>query len=108
MTMRMNAQRNQSNATDADNQPVESWDTLATIPCYAWMRTVRRVSDENKLASVVLLMVLIPSGTDITRNDRVVDITDRLGAVKFTGPYRLDNDPSRRADHLELTLRRAS
>lgn len=108
MTMRMNVERNASAERDAHNQPVESFGELAEVPCYAWPKTIQRVSDDGKLASVEIVQAQIPHGTDVTRDDRVATITDRLGVVKFQGPFLVETHPAYRSNHLEVTLRRAS
>lgn len=108
MTMRMYVERDVSEEVDDHNQPVVVPAAFSTVPCFASIKTVRMAIDANRAASITILVAQVPSGTDITNDDIVSSIKDRRGVVLFQGPYRVDNDPARRADHIELTLTRAA
>ena len=108
MTMRMFLERNGSNATDENGLPIVSMGEVATVPCWAWMKTINRLSEENRLATITVLQAAVPIGTDIRRDDEVAQIQDRRERVKFTGRYIVENDPALRMDHLEVTMRRAA
>lgn len=65
-------------------------------PCYAWATREREIVDGEKVAVVADWRMIVPKGTDITEDDELVSIQDRLG-VSIESVIR-------RAGHLELVL----
>ena len=106
MTMRAVIQRDTATSTDDHGQPaVPVWSAGTSTPCYCWQEKMTEVIDVNKTAILDQLRMMLPTGTDVTRADRVLNVTDRRGTVKFTGPFLIDGDPEIRATHVELSLR---
>ena len=106
MTMRAVLQVDDNAGTvDELNQPVApDWETDRNIPCYAWTQMKKQVIDGNKLAIVEDFRAMVPRGTAIADEDRLLNITDRQGVEIFAGPIRIEAMQVRK-DHLELILK---
>jgi len=105
MTMRATLDRNAGSA-DAYGHKAVSWSTFATVACYAWAGTgrARRTSHGDEMTVVTDSPgMIVPSGTDITEDDRVNVIKDRRGTTLF-GTMYIDA-VLKRSDHLEVRLR---
>lgn len=107
--MRAHVQRNQAAGEDPYGNPnPPDWQTLhASLPCRTWFEGERQVTDSNKTAAVEDRKVIVPLGTDIEPGDRILTVKDRLGAVVFTGPAKIEAAGNRK-DHIELSLEEVS
>ena len=107
MTMRAVIARNSTSTTDAYGHPdAPVFATLGDpIPCRAWSVNRREVDDTRKFVIEENLRCAIPLGTDVTENDRITQIQDRLSVVLWAGPWRID-DIQYKHTHLEMDLRR--
>ena len=103
MTMRAYAQRNSATRDAGGHLNVPVWGTLATIPCYAWVRLANAFHKAELSADETRYRAIIPKSTDLTTDDRIETIKDRAGAELFPTLY-IDAVLQRR-DHLELRLR---
>ena len=72
-------------------------------PCYAWATREREIVDGEKVAVVADWRMIVPKGTDITEDDELVSIQDRLGVSIAASDFRIES-VIRRAGHLELVL----
>lgn len=94
---------------DSWGQPgAPGWEThLADQPCFAWARAGReRVADSTTVAAIEDLRLLLPFGTDVTEQDRIVSVEDR-GATLHAGPLQI-RAVLAHEDHLELVLTKVS
>lgn len=105
MIHRAEVERDGALGTDSWGNPNEpDWAThITSLPCRTWFDSEREVFDGNKSAAIENRKVIVPLGTDITEDDRIAQVTDRLGSVLFTGPAKIES-LGRRADHLVLML----
>lgn len=104
--MRAVVQRNAEAGTDPDGGKLPpNWQTHATIPCRAWSRAKKVVSDTDKGALLADLRCAFPAGADVTEADRVARIEDRRGTLLFPGPMSILT-LQRRPGHLEAMLER--
>lgn len=106
MTMRAHVQRDQAAADPFGGKLSSNWQTLhAALPCRVWHTRQRssHVLDGDKIVEVIGLLLAVPTGTDITPKDRVVDVRDRLGTVLFPGPVNIDS-VSFRIGHVIIAL----
>jgi len=91
MTQRATVQRNQGAGLDAYNHPVPAtWANLypnstypAGMPCWYYSPRGLRVVTDQATHSKEPFNLMVPLGTDITDQDRVTKVTDRLGNVIF-------------------------
>jgi hypothetical protein len=105
MTMRAFIQRH-SGAKDklgAKGFSAVNWPDLATIPCYAFVKSGDTVHTPGLSADLTRYRARVPLGTDITSDDRIAKIQDRNGAQLF-GLSDIDA-VFRRSNHIELRLR---
>ena len=65
------------------------------------------IADGRKVTFLSELRCAFPSGTDVTKLDRVARIDDRLGAEIFAGPLTILSLEKRRG-HLEAMLERVA
>ncbi len=106
MTMRADVERDATATTDPYGHPdASSFAALATIPCRVWSERRREVNDDKKFALIEQLRCTMPLDTDVTEDDRIAQVTDRLGVVLFAGPLRIDTIQPR-SMHIEMNLRR--
>lgn len=82
-----------------------SWeDHLTDQPCRAWEVSSTAGIRPGELTDVMIRKLALPSGTDVTTADRILDVTFR-GDVVFDGPQAID-DVQWWPDRIEATLRR--
>ena len=111
MTMRAVVTRNQTVTNNNWGGPAApSFDKVATIACRAWTTKRRDVSDDGKAAVIHDMRALVPKGADVQEGDRL-EITDRMGNVKFGGPVAVEtidpvSGPGSSTSHYELMLTR--
>jgi hypothetical protein len=92
------------------NHPPSDWQPLHDdLRCryYVQARTgAREIADADKTAVVVGAKMIIPSGTDVTEADRVIEVrdSDEVGTVLTSRPHNIQAVILRR-DHLELILK---
>ena len=105
LTMRAFIQRNSTPANDDGyGQPSPAvWDDLSTAPCYAWVTTGDVKHGEEVSLDASRYRAILPAGTDVTSDDRLEKVEDRIGTEKF-GVLYIDAILQRR-DHLELRMR---
>lgn len=105
MTHRTTILRDQQDDVTSWNQTDEpDWQSAAiNVPCRAFYQNGSETIDGTKTANVDQIGILFPSGTDVKPSDRIGDVTDRLGAVLFRGPHRIES-VGYRADHITATL----
>lgn len=104
MTMRALLESS-SSSTDQYNQPgPKTWATKQTdLPCWAWSTARDEVVDEDKIAVVESMEMIVPLGTSIDERDRVNGIKDRAGVVIFSGIFNVESVVRRPGD-LEVTM----
>ncbi len=106
MTHRAFMERNSTATTDAYGHPnAPSFSAQATIPCRAYTKTRREQVDGDKYALTEEMRCMMPIGTDVTEDDRLSSIKDRLGVVIWAGPLRIDTIQHRHT-HIEARLLR--
>ena len=106
MTMRALVERNGTATSDAYGHPdVPVFATLATVPCRAWSPSRREVNDTKKFALVEEIRCAMPLDADVTEDDRIASIQDRLGVTIWDGPLRIDAIQQKHT-HVEMDLRR--
>jgi len=106
MTMRAFVERNGTVTSDAYGHPeAPVFATLATVPCRVWSRTRREVNDTKKFALIEEIRCAMPLDADVTEDDRIANIQDRLGATIWGGPLRIDAIQQKHT-HVEMDLRR--
>lgn len=118
MTMRVAVSRSEhvvsTGGRDAYGSPSvdETLDVQsASMRCYAWAPTdSREVLDADKAATFGAIRLMVPADSDITTDDVLGDVTDRLGRVLFPGPHTV-TAVTRRTGHLAVmgrSVQRAS
>ena len=103
--MRATVQRDTATGTDGFGMPnAESFTAhLASLPCWVYTKGEREIVDGTKTAILADHKMLVPIGTDITEDDRVTAIKDRLAANIIANTMRI-HAVIRRATHLECQL----
>ena len=105
MTMRASIQRDGASDNSLGSPGPSSWANLGDpVACYAWHGGSRRAFGTPIEIGTVRGSMIVPLGTDITKNDRVSTIVDRRGTEIF-GAMDIDGVETRRA-HLEVRLRK--
>jgi hypothetical protein len=100
MTNRCDIERDLSageseNPWGGDAQP--QWTALHTdLPCRFWNDSVRTIMDSGKLVEITTRRMMVPAGTDVDEDCRVLSVRDRLGAELADGPMRIDGVMSRK------------
>jgi hypothetical protein len=108
MTHRAVLERNVATGTDPFGAPLPpSWSSLGLVSCWAWESLSREVVGGQGEYLLSDARVLFPRGADVRRGDRVLNITDRLGAVYLAGPFEVEAITPK-PDHQEAALRRVS
>lgn len=91
--------------TDAYGQPVPTWAThVASQPCYFWEPWAQRgeqMGERN--ADIYSHRMVVPKGTDITEEDRVNGVADRMGTVITAALFDI-KQVVRKPNHLLLVL----
>ena len=104
LTMRAFIQRNTVTPDDGYGQPSPaSWTALSTTACYAWVTTGDAKHNAEVSLDASRYRAILPAGTDVTSDDRLEKVEDRIGTEKF-GVLYIDAILQRR-DHLELRMR---
>lgn len=80
---------------DTDREP---------LPCVAWPRTERYLTQDGKVMTVTHHTMLVPRAADVRAGDTVLNIRERSGEVIVGNRLLVAGDPRRRRDHQELTL----
>ena len=107
MTNRALVERDSATENDDHGlKGVASWAThLTALACYAFQKARTEIVDGVKTVVISELRLLVPSGTDITEDDRVNGITDRAGSTLFAGLFAVEA-VERFDTHLEVRLQR--
>jgi len=112
MKMRVTFERNYSvldaRPTDVDGygQKLEDWRELCNVSCHAWAGASggkHTTSSEVRTVTMDSPGMMVPTGTDVTSQDRVKSVRDRMG-VEIFGIMGIDAVMPRQT-HVEVTLR---
>lgn len=92
MTHRMTVVRNMEGTPKSTGEPTLTRTTLHTaLPCDAWERNEKYLTDADKTVNVKIRGALVPFGTDIIEGDLVTAIRSKRGDVLFaSGDYRVN------------------
>lgn len=103
--MRATVQRDTQTGTDAFGLPdAPTWTAhIASLPCFIWTKAEREVIDGEKTAILADHRMLCPLGTDITEDDRITVVKDRLGANIIANTMRVHTAIYKRS-HIECWL----
>ena len=116
LTQRTTTQR-VTHTSDTGGGYTDIWNNVATsVPCRGYALRVMAAGVRGAIGGVEVITgerpgirdvtaVLVPVGTDVQEGDRLLSITDRLGATIFTGPMMVSS-VGEYPDHLRLTVRR--
>ena len=116
MNQRTTTQR-VTHTSDTGGGFTDMWNNVATnVPCRGYPLRVMAAGVRGAIGGVEVVAgerpgirdvtaVLVPVGTDVQEGDRLLSITDRLGATIFTGPMMVSS-VGEYPDHLRLTVRR--
>lgn len=89
---------------DWGDAPEPDWQVhLDDQPCFVWYERGLEVHDGRKTASIDNCRAIVPIGTDLANEDRLVRVNDRRGREVVSGPLRVESI-GRRRDHLDVTL----
>lgn len=109
MNMRAAIERDaNAGMTDPGGQPVppDFQPHLSGLPCRTWFEQREEITqDIRKNIVIEERRMVVPLATDIIEDDRVVQVTDRLGSEIFSGSARIES-VGRRQDHLALLLQK--
>lgn len=106
--MRAEIERNSATAIDGYGQLVKAaWASLAVVPCHVWSSRRSKVDDNNKVVMIEVIIGMFPKNADVTEEDRIVSVKNRLGDVLFSGPLSIGT-LSRRSRHKEAVLGKLS
>ena len=105
MTMRATVQRDSATGSDGWGQPnAVSWAAhLPSLACWYWTKDEREVIDGVKTAILANHTMMVPLGTDITEDDRVTAIKDRLAGNLISNAMRV-HAVFRRRTYLHVAL----
>ena len=105
MTMRATVQRNTPAGEDGFGGPgAATWGShLASLPCWAYTKGEREIIDGDKTVVLADHKMMVPLGTDVTEDDRVTAIKDRLAVNIIANTMRI-HSVIRRTDHIEVGL----
>lgn len=109
MRHRLTTLRNQAVGEDPWGGPSDQeWQAnLTEQPCRAWFQSGKREISNGDNVVLSDLRVIVPLSADVTTNDRLGDVTDRLGNVILPGPLLID-EIAPRADHKVLFVKEVS
>lgn len=107
MTQRATVQRYTPGAVDDSGNPLPgTWAPhLTAMPCWLYSSAGREAVTEERTVAVVDLKLLAPISADVTTDDRIAGIVDRLGASVLGGIARIEA-VLRKRTHQELMLTR--
>lgn len=107
LTHRATIERNTATGTDTWGQPVAPvFTALGVLPCFAWSRVSREITDGDKTGLVEDLRALFALSSDIREGDEIASITDRAGRVIIPGRLRIEGPVQHKHTHKEAALRR--
>lgn len=105
MTMRTSILRNQGTPDEFGAETDRAMTAIAEgVPCCCYYEKGRLEAQASGSTPVGGLMLLLPTRIDVTPDDQIGDVTDRLGVVLFSGPFTISGPVGRRRDHLTLAL----
>ena len=79
--------------------------SFLALPCRAWAKVRKEVIDGDKTAILEDIRAIFARDASVTEDDRIANIKDRLGTVKFTGPFDVVTIAPRK-NHIEAMLER--
>jgi hypothetical protein len=107
MIHRCTLQRDASRTTTPDpygNHELPSWQThLSDLHCRWWFQATRTIMNGDTQQEVQVRKLVVPLDTDVTEDDRVLEVVDRRGRQLSVGPMRIDSVGDR-LDHKVLTM----
>lgn len=107
MVHRCNVERDASLDTQTSpwgGDPPPDWDLhLTDLHCRFWFDSGQTKYDGQKQVEITTRKLVVPLGTDITEDDRIVSVRDRRGRVVADGPMRIDSVGDRE-DHRVLRV----
>jgi len=107
MTMRAVLQRNRAEKNPDGNPYVSDWRTIdSNLSCWVWDEPNHTRFGTPVIIEACRPMMIVPVATDITIDDRIESVTDRLGNPLY-GTMRIDG-VARQKTHLEVRLYNAT
>ena len=104
MTLRAKLERFTHTEDQYNQVGKKTWTTkTASLVCWAWSLSRSEVFDQQKVAVVESLKMIVPLGTSIDERDRVNGIKDRDDNVIFSGIFGIEA-VQRKPGHVEVTL----
>lgn len=95
MTHRCDIQRNSSLGGNTDpwgNDAADDWGPhLTDVSCRFWFRDAQTIYDGQKQVELTTRMLILPLETDVTEDDRVLNVRDRRDRELADGPMRIDS-----------------
>ncbi len=109
MTQRALVERSTSSGSDDYGNPLPSTTAthIAAMPCWLYEAGEKEVVSEEATSVAATLKLMAPRSADITEQDRINGIKDRLGTVIEAGILGIET-VMRKRTHKELTLSRVS
>lgn len=109
MTQRALIQRYTDGGTDDSGNPLPgTWAThIAAMPCWWYGSAEKEAVTEETTAVVTDIKLMVPRAADVTEQDRINQVKDRLGTVVLDGIYGIETVLPLRS-HKQLTLSRVS
>jgi hypothetical protein len=109
MTQRALIERGTPGADDGYGNPgPTTWDThIEALPCWLYEATERESVSEETTAVVTALKMMVPASADVTEQDRINGVKNRLGQVIEAGFLHIETVLWKRT-HKELALSRVS
>ncbi len=101
-------ERNAEQGVDPDGHPLPAiWEPYLTLACRAYTKVRKEVIDGDKTAQIEDIKALfsLNDNDDLSEDYRITNITDRQGAVLFSGPLDIIS-VQRRSNHFEASLDR--
>ena len=111
MTMRATVSRDTiSTSTSWGGEEKPDFVPVGVVPCRAWSKMRRDVTDDGKSAVVEDMRAAVPVDANVEEKDQLV-IRDRLGVILFGGPVAVEararrGGPGSATSHYELMLTR--
>ncbi len=103
MTHRAFIQRNGADKNIYGHKSPQGWAALSTTPCYAWTVTGDTKNAPEVSQDSTSYKAIMPLDTDITSDDRLEKVENRIEAELF-GVLYIDA-VLRRRDHFEIRMR---
>ena len=106
MTMEADRQENTETGTDGFGSPLPPvWSTVGKMRCLIWSWNRVVALDEKRTALIEEIHGVFKRDEDISENDRIGEVRDRYGSVRFAGPLGI-RTLQIRDTHKEAILRR--